>query len=355
MRMPRQLTNKAGEPSKVPSSAISSRPSLALFNVREHWSTTPEASETRKAMLDRIEARLGIAGWTLSQAIEATALYFRVSLLGGCNLTCPFCHNEGAPTIGRLEINDFAAACAGAADVGFVRLQLTGGEPLLRDDVVRFVDVGRRHFEDVGITTNGTLLERRWGELRDSGITRIHLSLQRELLEDAGSAACWGIPVWLAQIIEDADRCGINMRVNLPVPDDSLPIAEAFLKVMRSVRCDLKAFAVLPEGDARQRQYPLQALAAIVVREVSDREELGVPSAVTLRSFVEPRGVRCDSCTDRNRCTEQSRSLRLGSDRILRPCLATRAWDSVCPLEVPEQVGPAIREAALFAIDFVQW
>jgi GTP 3',8-cyclase len=306
---------------------------------------------SREFILDEILKRLKNDQLTLADAVRQRDLYFRVSVIGGCNLSCPFCHNEGGPTRGTIDLKIAEEAIAAAAKVGFTRVQFTGGEPLLRLDIADFVRMANKYVDDVGITTNGTFLMRAVDSLIDSRITRIHVSLQTESLIEAGSKEQWGIPDWLLPTISRANEGAFILRLNLPVPADCLATTEAFLRLLAEHRCDVKVFSVLPEGTTGNQPYPLTELEEMVARVNTERMAAKITSEVFLRGFRPPDGVRCPTCRDRDRCKEQSHSLRLGADLMLRPCLATRDWDM--QLRNTDVYG-SIREAALLALDY-QW
>jgi len=295
--------------------------------------------------LASIKEQLTARNQTLQQAIEERQLYFRISVVGNCNLSCEFCHNEGAPARGRMNIDTMLVAVAAAKRAGFSRVQFTGGEPLLHPEIAMFVARAREHIVDVGITTNGTFLEAHLASLVAAGVSRVHVSLQTESLILAGDGENWGVPDWLAPTLERAAQGAFSLRLNLPVPANDLVRAERFLD---ELRCDIKAFSILPEGEAKEDTYPSDALAALVARVNSRRAEQMLPGQVFVRGYRPPAGIRCPSCANRTRCKEQSHSLRLGADLVLRPCLATRDWD--IPFEEPVDV--ALESAALLALDY---
>lgn len=303
----------------------------------------------REATTEQINARLQQSGMSLAEAIAVRELYFRVSIVANCNLSCVFCHNEGAPTVGRMDLSNFERAVETAAEIGFRRLQLTGGEPLLRKDIGDFIRIGRSYMPDVGVTTNGTMLNHRLDGMLAAGISRIHVSLQTESLIEAGSKEEWGIPDWLAPTLEAANQGHYALRLNLPVPADCLAMANGFLDLMMGVNADLKVFSVLPEGNTRLEPYPLDALQQMTDQANARREAAGVTTRVLLRGFRPPSGIRCPTCSERHRCKEQSHSLRLGADLILRPCLASREWDALLDTAQRES---SISQAALLALDY---
>lgn len=300
----------------------------------------------RNRSVAMIDGRLAERDESLADAIRVRDLYFRISLVGTCNLSCTFCHNEGAPTAGKITLANAETAIAAAVQVGFTRIQFTGGEPLLRPDVGAFVGLARRYVADVGVTTNGTYLPVRLEDLVENGLRRLHVSLQLEPLLDAGSDGEWGIPDWLLPTVERAQTSSFSVRFNLPVPADAIPTAERFLKLLTDCGIDVKVFSVLPEGEMREDTYPLNELES-VVRRVNAATIGG--GKVLLRGFRPPSGIRCVSCSEFARCKEQSHSLRLGADLMLRPCLATRDWDA--RLDLTDPVA-SVREAAKLALDY---
>src|SRR5215203_894369 len=280
----------------------------------------PTKVDERNNALRQISQAQEQRNQTLAQAILERDLYFRVSLLGACNLRCPFCHNEGAGLDGIADLAFVTAAGKTASHLGFRRIQLTGGEPLLHPEVDRFVATLRDTFSDVGITTNGTFLQSKIRSLLVSGVTRLHISLQAEELRKWGSQESWGIPPWLIEILEMSSSAKIFLRLNMPIPASELQNAFGLLRDLAESGCDVKVFSILPEGNERENTYPLALLRQEVDIENQRRRNERQQGMIVLRDFRQPQGFRCETCSDRNRCREQSHSLRLGADRILRPC-----------------------------------
>lgn len=303
----------------------------------------------RRMLLRKIGQRMRARGKTLLEEIQDRSLYFRASLVGACNLHCPFCHNEGAPAVGRADLSFMEQALIAAFDVGFRRVQFTGGEPLLHPQVDKFVARARQIFDDVGITTNGTFIASRLAGLIEAQITRIHVSLQAEELEKWGNGGAWGVPEWLVGLLGLSAEGALKVRLNMPIPADKMDVGFRLLLELTRFGCDVKVFAILPEGDSALQEYPLNTLILAVKEENERRARLGKGGHILLRDFSLPKGIRCKTCVDYVRCKEQSRSLRLGSDRQLRPCLATRVWDS--SLDVNDMYGQ-IYDAALLAVDY---
>jgi hypothetical protein len=152
--------------------------------------------------------------------------------------------------------------------------------------------------------------------------------------------------------VDRAARGDYILRLNLPIPADSLAEAERFLVWLTAQRISAKVFSLLPER-ASGIDYPLNELENLVRRVNSSNRADPNAGTVDMRGYQPPTGFRCSACDDRPRCREQSHSLRLGADLVLRPCLATRDWDM--PLDWPLDAAAletAVREQAILALDY---
>jgi len=118
---------------------------------------------------------------TLKDPYDRPLLNLRISVNHECNLRCFFCHAEGYEN-GDNEImtpEDIGNLVAIVSDFGVRSIKLTGGEPLLREDLSEIVAKIRENedIEDIGLTTNGTLLEERIQALIEAGLDRINVNL----------------------------------------------------------------------------------------------------------------------------------------------------------------------------------
>jgi hypothetical protein len=297
-----------------------------------------------------ISSRLAERGQTLASAIRQRHLYFRVSVLGSCNLSCTFCHNEGGPRKGKLDLAFAFRAIRVANELGFERVQFTGGEPLLHPLIPEFIAGAREILADVGVTTNGTFLPKKLDSIVDAGLHRIHISLQAEALRDRPNANYWTIPRWLDPVLDLGRRGVLNVRLNLPVPVADLSIARAFLADLSPFQCDVNMFSILPDKDDRLAEpNPIIALEGLAAEENARRHSNLIAGKILVRGYRTPAGIRCTTCNERNACREQSHSLRLGVDKILRPCLATRRWDIRL---TDDNFRTGIEAASLLALDY---
>jgi len=107
----------------------------------------------------------------------------RLSVTDRCNMRCRYCMPEAEyvwlPRQSILRYEEMARVAGVFASLGVRKIRLTGGEPLLRHDLPVLVRLLRQNpgIEDLALTTNGLLLARQAGALREAGLDRVTVSL----------------------------------------------------------------------------------------------------------------------------------------------------------------------------------
>ena len=106
----------------------------------------------------------------------------RVSVTDRCNLRCSYCMEEDVVFMDRKELLSFEEITLFvqiAAPLGVDKVRLTGGEPLMRRELHRLVEMlcAVPGIRDVGLTTNGILLAEQARTLYQAGLRRINISL----------------------------------------------------------------------------------------------------------------------------------------------------------------------------------
>lgn len=178
--------------------------------------------------------------------------YVRISITDSCNLRCIYCMPNGYKPcdkriITREEIKVLVEALA---SLGIKRVRLTGGEPLIRNDIVDIISDIRcvKGIEDIGITTNGILLYKLIDDLESAGLRRVNISLD-SLKEDTFRKVTGGN---IENVLNSIEKCiskGIKVKINM-VPIVGINDAEIkdFIKLTENMDIDVRFIELMPIG-----------------------------------------------------------------------------------------------------------
>ena len=101
----------------------------------------------------------------------------RISLTPACNLNCIYCHSEGEESSRyRMSAEEIAEILKVAAEFSIRSVKFTGGEPLLRSDLLEIIRSVPQGMES-SLTTNGVLLAGMAADLKSAGLSRVNVSL----------------------------------------------------------------------------------------------------------------------------------------------------------------------------------
>jgi GTP 3',8-cyclase len=209
-----------------------------------------------------------------------TISYLRVSVTDRCDLRCFYCMSEDMtflPKADLLTLEELDRLCSAFIAKGVRKLRLTGGEPLVRRNVMSLVRSLSRHLgsgalNELTLTTNGSQLARFAGELRDCGVRRINVSL--DTLDGAKFRAItrWGDLDKVLGGIEAARAAGLAVKINAValknLNEEEIP---SLMEWAHGKGLALTLIEVMPMGDigeGRIDQYvPLSLLRARLAKQ----------------------------------------------------------------------------------------
>lgn len=261
--------------------------------------------------------------------------YLRISVTDRCNLRCVYCMPpEGVSWIPHGEIlsyEEISAIVQVTARMGINKVRLTGGEPLIRTELSKLIEMLSqiKGIEEISLTTNGTLLKRYAMELKRAGLKRVNISLDTfksdrfRYITRCGELrdALDGID---AAMDADLQPIKINMVVMRGINDDEvLDFARMSYDQGWNVRfIEVMPFTEMAESvlssELRQRIMSLGPLLKAESRQLSAIRSDGparyyrLPGARGTIGFISP--ISEPFCSDCNR-------LRLTSNGRLCPCL----------------------------------
>ena len=109
---------------------------------------------------------------------ERPILSLRITLTNRCNVNCIYCHHDGMVSSSQeMTPDEIYRICKIAKKIGVRKIRLSGGEPLIRKDIVEIVSkINSIGFKDISMTTDGILLEKYAKDLKDAGLDRVNVS-----------------------------------------------------------------------------------------------------------------------------------------------------------------------------------
>ncbi len=265
--------------------------------------------------------------------------YLRISVTDRCNLRCVYCMpEEGVDSLSHenvLTYEEIIQVSSVAKDLGIDHVRLTGGEPLVRKNIVHLVrELKVLDFSDISMTTNGILLSETGQALKEAGLHRVNISLdtldrrkfaqitRRDMFEQAFSGIMSAIDLGLDPV-----------KVNTVVTEHNFDEVKELASLTYRWPLHVRFIEVMPIGPDTLMQHEAVPMDLITdeIRKLGPLEPLlrstsegGLQSAGPAKAFRLPdsRGtIGFIGALSHPFCTECNR-LRLTADGKLMPCLA---------------------------------
>jgi cyclic pyranopterin phosphate synthase len=213
-----------------------------------------------------------------------------------------------------------------AIDEGITKIRITGGEPLLRTDLDKFIAMINNHKSglDLALTTNGFLLKEAALKLKNAGLKRVNVSLDSLKPEVAGKMAQKDVLAKVQAGIEEALRVGLKVKINM-VPIKGINDTEVLdvLEYAKERGMSIRFIEYMENTHAKEKLKGLsgQEVQTIIAQKYHFKEIGRVgPSPAHLFEFddgyifgiIDPH--KHDFCEDCNR-------IRLTAEGMLIPCL----------------------------------
>jgi len=245
----------------------------------------------------------------------------RISLTQQCNLSCMYCHAEGERTPEyQMTADEVIVVMKVAAKFGIRSVKFTGGEPLLRADLVHIVKSVPAGME-ASLTTNGTLLADLAGELKCAGLRRVNVSIDSlnpaTYKKITGSDRLDGVLEGIRAAIDvGLTPIKLNMVVLAGINDTEIDDFLAFVRGNRNLVLQLIELMHFHDcsyhGDLNKVEDALASRSRqIITRRMHHRKKYCLDGAEV--EVVRPLH-NTEFCAFCNR-------LRLTSDGKLKPCL----------------------------------
>ncbi len=206
--------------------------------------------------------------------------YLRISVTDRCDFRCVYCMAEDMTFLPKREVlslEELDRLCTAFIEKGVRKLRLTGGEPLVRKNIMSLVRSLGRHLdsgslEELTITTNGSQLSRFASELYDCGVRRINVSIDTLDAQKFKTVTRWGDLGKVMDGIRAATEAGLKIKINMvALKDVNEHEIVSMLKWCHEHDHDLTLIETMPlgeiDGDRTDQYLPLSTVRARLAEE----------------------------------------------------------------------------------------
>ena len=209
--------------------------------------------------------------------------YLRVSVTDRCDFRCVYCMSENMtflPKRDLLSLEELDRLCSAFIARGVTKLRLTGGEPLVRRDIMLLFRSLARHLasgalEELTLTTNGSQLPHFAADLASCGVRRINISLDTLDAEKFRAVTRWGDLAKVRAGIDAAQAAGLRVKINAValkgVNEEEIP---TLVEWAHGRGMDLSLIEVMPLGDIGPERVDQYLPLSLVRARLSQRYTL---------------------------------------------------------------------------------
>lgn len=257
-------------------------------------------------------------------------LSLRITLTNRCNVNCLYCHHDGmVKSKDEMTADELYTICKIAKKIGVRKIRLSGGEPLLKKDIVEIVSkIASLGFKDISMTTNGILLEKYAQDLKDAGLDRVNVSLdtldrktfelitKKDYLEDAKKGILKAVEVGLYPvkinmvIMKDINQNEIKDMFKFCKEND---IVLQLIELIESENCDDDKFS----EDYHYKLDDIENELADIADDVREREFMQGRK----KYYINGGEIEVVKPVDNAKFCANCSRLRITPDGKIKPCL----------------------------------
>jgi len=261
---------------------------------------------------------------------ERPILSLRITLTNRCNVNCLYCHHDGmVKSHDEMTADELYTICKIAKKIGVRKIRLSGGEPLLKKDIVEIVEkIASLDFKDISMTTNGILLEKYAQDLKDAGLDRVNVSLdtlnretfefitKKDYLEDAKRGILKAVEVGLYPvkinmvIMKDINQNEIDDMFEFCKEND---IVLQLIELIESENCDEDKFS----KDYHYNLDDIEKELADIADDVREREFMQGRK----KYYIDGGEIEVVKPVDNAKFCAKCSRLRITPDGKIKPCL----------------------------------
>jgi len=194
----------------------------------------------------------------LIDPFNRTISYLRVSVTDRCDFRCVYCMSEKMKFLPKkdvLTLEELDRVCSVFIEMGIKKIRITGGEPLVRRNILSFFKGISRHLisgalSELTLTTNGSQLKRFAKPLTELGVKRVNISLDTHDPEKFKKITRWGRLDQVLEGIKAAKAAGLAIKINtVALKKTNEKELHKFVQWCGDEGFDLTFIEVMPMGD----------------------------------------------------------------------------------------------------------
>ena len=261
---------------------------------------------------------------------ERPIISLRITLTNRCNVNCVYCHHDGMVSSKQeMTADELYTICKIAKNLGVKKIRLSGGEPLIRKDIIEVVEkIASIGFKDISMTTNGTMLEKYAQGLKDAGLDRVNVSLdtlnretyefitRKDYLESAKAGILKAVEVGLYPV-------KINMVIMKDINQNEIKdmfhfckennIVLQLIELIESENCDDDKFS----ADYHYKLDMIEERLADIADEVHERKFMQGRK----KYYIDGGEIEVVKPVDNSTFCANCSRLRITPDGKIKPCL----------------------------------
>jgi GTP 3',8-cyclase len=243
------------------------------------WDVAPDTmmSELMQSQIKPMQSQIKP---TMIDPFGRVVTYLRVSVTDRCDLRCVYCMSEHMtflPKRDLLTLEELNRLCSVFIAKGVRKLRITGGEPLVRKNILWLFEALSRHLssgalDELTLTTNGTQLAKYAQRLREIGVARVNISLDTLRPDRFRAITRWGDMAQVIGGIEAAERADLKVKLNAValkgVNEDEI---EELVHFAHGRGADLTLIETMPLGEIDANRTDQYLPLSIVRARLMDR------------------------------------------------------------------------------------
>lgn len=266
----------------------------------------------------------------IKDSYQRPIISLRITITNRCNVNCVYCHHDGMVSSKKeMTADELYRICKIAKEIGVQKIRISGGEPLIRKDIVEIIEkIASLDFKDISMTTNGTYLGKYAQGLKDAGLDRVNVSLdtlnretyefitKKDYLESAKEGILKAVEVGMYPvkinmvIMKDINQNEIKDMFKFCREND---IVLQLIELIESENCDDDKFS----ADYHYKLDMIEDRLADIADEVRERKFMQGRK----KYYIDGGEIEVVKPVDNSTFCANCSRLRITPDGKIKPCL----------------------------------